>query len=1357
MVSPPSSITSAELLSILKRDELLLTRDPATGEQKQTIAGHLYRIHAERYRKVLEEHGGITDRRSMRDLCKKLHNIDEELGGLSLNDVPEDILEREAACMQEKPIDAHAALEEQFQPTLERVRQRVQRARAELRVLLERRVGWRKQPLRHRGRTTAEGVRILNRVRRAANLPEHKIDGNQYLSPEELEMSIAIAAGIGDAALADFWAYIAPERFSYNNRTWQTLRQWVGEAEMTYTGTVIEDIPEALLIRPPLAALRELLKNQKIDQLHREHYRGSVSVDPVLEEIIRMQEHVTQKADEERRKAAEGSGKPLPDIERERDARLRFLDELTDFFIETESLLAQRPARIKGSLNGNGEPFPAPHQLIAIMKIRKLRQILIADEVGAGKTAEAIGGFEYLREWEPEEDEESHREKAEQRVQKAVASFEILRQKGEASKALIICPNDVVVGVWKERFSKYFEEQPPYVVIDSSDPPQTRGQKWLRAKKQAEYVLMNIDMTGAQSVIEDEEFARELGIVPGARVSHELLAQNIGADFLVIDEGQSIRNIEGVQHEAVFRISQCESIRRGFTVILTATPIYNKMDDLAAFIRLLNAGHQRGGDAATLPQDVDLTDIQSISQAVRTNNTRLVRNLLFLRMLRRETRDCLPTGVECHEEAPNRRPFDSPLEREDYDVLVEDPWDLILPKIGALKRKCAHGGDECRRSGIASCTKYNQVKEQVLADREMLRAQGRPGPYRIFLCIYEHASFAKGITRDFSEENDGNGTHDPEKCRSSEFVAGQLREDLAKEGIRVYIIDGMNSKEAPAILERCRESSEDLVLIARTSIIGEGDDLSFMDTMRSFTPTTVPGERTQAIGRVNRIGRTQPLTYGDCMIADTIEEGMYRLERCKRRAGEDLLRGAPLSQDEIELLEESMREIKRGKGFLAYESKTPLQRIMHIFNLMFRAGKDRAQETLSLDNRRYARELAQYYADYEEVTLPGNNRRAILALLQKHLPDLHERLQAERIRIADIASGPMALARSLAHERDMDVFSSDLAEEMIAMGQLLMEQSAGHRVPEDRADTCAMDEIEYKSESMHVVVHSLSLQYAKHDYKERENGGDELIRSLCKVNEVLITGGIAFLALPVGIFYEPQKFRAVCSVLRTHFGFEVIEEDSGHMQTIPGKDEPLYESYIFTLRKVGAPNVIGMSPEAWKILRFSHQVPTRVSGKEKPVLKNVEEVHPTEGSYSEDFVLGTQRLHYDTPEELSQAKREHQEEVAECEKAKRRIEALLRKHNTRSFYKIPPEELLSFTLEEVDDVGQQALDAYMHALMDEYDGDLYAIPLEKLNAHSTVHLKLNSTTKRGPFIYIARLGGRKRKRGRKRYFYEQEF
>lgn len=1357
MVTRKSCIKSEELLGILRRDELLLTRDPSTGEARQTIAAFLYEQYAGRYRNVLRGHGDIAEKQSMKSLCRRLDGEDDELSALSLDDVPDEIIEQELAKTGEEPIDQRAALEQGFEAIKEHVCKHVKKSRWNLRRHLVQRSGWQREPLTRNRKPTAKGLQVLNRIRKAANLAPHCIEGDQYLTEEELNMSIAIAAGIGEAALADFWAYAASERFAYNNRSWRNLREWVGEAE-TYTGTIIEDIPEKILIRPPLASLRELLFNQLRDKLYREHYRGSDSVDGVLLELEIMTENVMEKAKKEKEALADGgeNGKTQEDVNREKDVRLRFIQELTDYFIGVESLIDRRPRRLRESLNGNGDAFPAPHQLIAIMEIMRQKQILIADEVGAGKTAETIGGFEYLRDneiAEPEKETQSH----ERRVEEAVTGFDLLRKQGKASKAIIICPNNVVVGVWEERLSKYFREPPPFVVIESGDSPEERGTKWLRAKNEADYVLMNIDMTQSQSVIKDEEFAKELGVPAGNRVSHEFLAQNIGADFLVVDEGQSIRNITGVHQESVFHISQCESIRNGYTVVLTATPIYNTIDDVAAFIRILNAGQDRTKGIPGLPKDIDLTDVKAIKRAIATNHTRLVRHLLFLRMLRRETKDCLPVGVEFEEEEPNRTPFSSPLEREDYDVLVEQPWNDFLTKLKELKRECAHGGDRAKESGVASCTKYRQIKDQILRDIAALREEGRPGPYKLLLFVYAHASYAKGITRDWMEDRGGEGTNDPKKSLAREYIAGQLREDLAKEGIQVFIIDGSNSKQAEKIMEQCRQCPDNAVLIARSDIVGVGDDLSYMDIMRSFSPTTVPGERIQGIGRANRLGRTQPLAFGDNIIEGTIEEGMYLVERCKRRVAEDFLHGAPLSRDEIAMLEESTDNIART-NFLAYESKTPLQKIMHIFNLMFRQGKERVREILSIDNGRYAGELVQLYADYEDVTLPGNNRRAILALMEKHFPTLREQLQGEHIRIADIASGPMALARSLAHDKDIDIFSSDIAKPMIGMGKLLWKKHMGRDIPREQAKVCAMDEIDYEPGSMHMAVHALSLQYTKHTYQEQKDGsGEERIRALCRLNEVLMDGGIAYLALPVGIFHEPGKFPAVCSILQTHFGLEVIAEDSGHMQTVPGPGEPLYESYIFTLRKVGPPNVAGMSEEAWRILRFAHQIPVTIPGKPKPIQRSIEELHPTEGSYSEDFVLGTQRLHYETPEGISLAKKDYHEEVSECEKAKLRIEALLRKHNTRSFRKIPEEELLSFTLEEIDEAGQEARDAYMYALLKKYNGDVYAIPTDELTVQGKLVLKRGKGKGGRDCIYLARLDGKKRRSGRKRYFYESEF
>lgn len=422
----------------------------------------------------------------------------------------------------------------------------------------------------------------------------------EQLSSDEARSLEAIAAELGEAARAEYLCAKYQDRFQYNRATIQNLRTWLGP--VSATGALkLEEIPSSVFTITELAPLRQALFNRMRDRYHREFRAGLAPVHASLQRSLEAAALPEQRA---------------------------FIKELIAYFGRVESL--PRPERLKEALR-LGESFPAQHQKIVIEEMRQNRSILLADEMGGGKTGSIVSAFEFLRDTK------------------------------QAHRGVILCPAQVL-SVWKKALSSgekgyYQVNQPPAVVFIEN------GNKDWASAAEAELIVMSIEMLRSET--------------DGS--PHTKLLADLSPDFLAIDEAHNVKNPDGSDTERLFELSQTSSITNGFLVLSSGTPMPNTVRDIASQIRLLYAGREE-------IEGLEIADVNVVARAITRGHPLLARNLLVRKMLRRSTEDCLPVGCDLLRE---RAITDlSPVERAQYDAIVGCPFYEPIEKMILLRKKC---------------------------------------------------------------------------------------------------------------------------------------------------------------------------------------------------------------------------------------------------------------------------------------------------------------------------------------------------------------------------------------------------------------------------------------------------------------------------------------------------------------------------------------------------------------------------------------------------------------------------------------------------------------------------------------------
>ena len=1039
----------------------------------------------------------------------------------------------------------------------------------------------------------------------------------------------------GEIALAEYLAVVHQDKFkNYDPELIENLRKYLGEIEAKKSSKSGEEpqLPDGIFIIDKLSNLRQAIFNNYRDKYQPFFSEGIDKVIEVLEEKKNRQESA---------------------------AGRRFIQSVQDYFLDVEFL--EHPERLKDSLTSD-RAFPAPHQKMAIYQLAKERAVLLADEMGGGKTGSAIG------------------------------SFESLRDKGLAKKALIICPSKVLP-VWKAALSNgevgYFKKgQEPKVTIIEKD-----NKDW-GAAAEAEYVVISLEMTrGKTDKISNEQHLKELAF-----------------DMLIFDEAHNAKNVTGSDTARIFSISQSKTIINGHLMLLSGTPVPNTIVDLAAQLRLLYANREE-------VSGVNIEDIREVSKHILKSPPLLVRNLLIRRMMRRKTEDCLPVGCDYE-----RQVFPisfNPLQQALYNSTVENPFFTATEKIGRLRRDCLEA-------------KYDHIKsavERVLNDSKYTAAHRPPK------MVIAESAYAKGFTRDREDNRQKEG------LGKETYIASRLANEYG-DTLEIFILDGKSSQRREQILLDFAECKTPAALITLVSVSGEGLNITCAADGILVSPTYTVAAEEQFIRRMLRSGQKLSVRLQILSFSETIEEGILGYCKRKHRLVSGLVDGRPLYEREKAFLKEDNQKAKKSKP-LQYEAKTPRQQALDILRRLKGMGKEAIKEYLYADDGKYAKDFARGYIADEETSYSGNTARLVTAVINS-LPHL----SATR-KVADIACGCRTLERMYEKDSSVNVSSVDINEPaLIAGGELL-------DIPKDiiPAEVGTMDELPFTDASMDTAVISLALDMTQHSHNEKRGASRfERIKTLQELNRVLKIGGNAVLTLQVSLFSNQGQFDCFVGAVEDNFGFELVGQMSGLATAFNKEKGEKYESWIVVLKKVAeAPELDLKQIKLFRALQFPRVTikNQETNGKSKEIAEH------KSGAFQDNFSIGAKRAVKYQSTTMPQLELEAARLSNEFKQKKlsERVAQLLKDYG--SIKDIPDELLLSITPEAVSISTQKERDEYYRILLDRYV-TVDRIPVEKITSQNSFILIEGDCKKRGKYLALAKLNPKTKKFGgcKTKYYYD---
>lgn len=194
----------------------------------------------------------------------------------------------------------------------------------------------------------------------------------------------------------------------------------------------------------------------------------------------------------------------------------------------------------KEYVNGDGEEYSKDflsfYQNDGVRYLIENKKILIADDMGVGKTAQAVGG-----------------------------KLEIENRSSEKIRSLVIVPNDLKKQ-WEERINEYCKRKQTTIVLD---PKKYKSLgRILEDAKDADFIIANYEFFGSSK--KNSEFTDRL--------------IELGIDYVILDEVHNTKNPHAIRSSYIKKIADSSE----YLCLLSGTPIPNNLRDTYMLISMLD-------------------------------------------------------------------------------------------------------------------------------------------------------------------------------------------------------------------------------------------------------------------------------------------------------------------------------------------------------------------------------------------------------------------------------------------------------------------------------------------------------------------------------------------------------------------------------------------------------------------------------------------------------------------------------------------------------------------------------------------------------------------------------------------------
>ena len=399
----------------------------------------------------------------------------------------------------------------------------------------------------------------------------------------------------------------------------------------------------------------------------------------------------------------------------------------------------------------------------------------------------------------------------------AIAAAALLRRRRGIQKVLVMSPASVKYQ-WKTEIERFSELS--VQVID--------GDKSRRRKKYKDPQFFNL-------------------------INYELIRwdmeeiQALGADLIILDEAQRIRNWTTKTARTV------KQLKSRYAFVLTGTPLENKLEELYSVVEFVD-GRALGPAFRFIHEHVETSETGKLLGYTGLHRIHEQLEPILLRRKRAEVLRQLPARTDQIFRVPLTKQQAAPY-WEQYEIL------------GRLMHKWKRQGwlSEVDLRRITCCLQNMRMlcNSTFLFDKETNHS---PKLEEFREIVRELAIEEKRKVVVFSEY---------------ERMTRLAGEELSKLGIDfVSLHGGVPTPKRGALMDRFREDPNCMVFLS-TDAGGVGLNLQSASAVINFEPPWNPARLEQRIGRVHRMGQTQPVQVIHMLTEDSIEERVWNTLRLK--------------------------------------------------------------------------------------------------------------------------------------------------------------------------------------------------------------------------------------------------------------------------------------------------------------------------------------------------------------------------------------------------------------------------------------------------------------------------------------------
>lgn len=582
------------------------------------------------------------------------------------------------------------------------------------------------------------------------------------------------------------------------------------------------------------------------------------------------------------------------------------------------------------------------------------------------------------------------------------------------------------------------------------------------------------------------------------------LLENLDPDMLIVDESHKLKNGKGVHTNVLLPLARKLEGEGKYLAMLTGTPIPNKVNDIAVALKLL------------YPDQFGETPISELTATIIKGDLIDLRSLLVPRMQMKELKDVI--------EMPEREqkiasiPLSS-AERDVYEALLELDEITAFEKMKALRTFLLNPALVDVEPGIRS-SKFEALQNKLM---EAYKTKSK-----VLVVVNDYVT---GV------------------MRGKEFLFQQLQlpPDVSVEFIHGDDGSRSNKNIRPDLQRRFNETPEKMLLIVNGAAADVGISLVGAEETIIYNEPWTESDLMQQKARVFRQGLDHPITETTLLVRDSIEEGLHEYIAKKHKAVEKILKGIPISELEMRMVELGEKSQEEQVSDINFEVNPEMAR--HYFSVknrllqMFAHMKQRGEESIREFLDTWGVEYAEGYRQVGARSVQANTNRVTGALIGDMITASGRHPAA--LHILDVASGPEMLRRHIGDSLQASVYSLDINKHHFEHGTLGKTYVGG------------WTKMPFKPHSFDYLNCAMAFQDSEFVPSKRKFERLDVLREM---NRVLKTGGRAVISMIYSMeMNDMEKFRLFAEAV----GFKIVSDYTGSADL-----EERFHSQVITLEKI---------------------------------------------------------------------------------------------------------------------------------------------------------------------------------------------